>query len=349
MENKENNERYKDSLFENLFVEYSHDNKEVMRVSFWELHQENLQPYIKHELIQNLLDKIEEVYNKGSNKYSFFLQKVDEERDGAFDYYNIITIPMYMELIKERLRNNYYVSFASIEYDICLIKQNACTYNTPNSDIAKYSVDLAKQLINFISHLKVVSGSNNLGDFSIVISGDTLPHNQSNSNISFNLGDVNISSKRKGKIIKELDTTKETFLHSGINSNSNINSSEKRQLRRRSNTNSNNINNISNFDYPPSQWTSTSKGSSGVKKGGLLIRSPPSIDPEKEESYMDLDAEEEKELLSVSLTSQSKLQVINFSNVENEGSQEQGKYMLRNKRKRPEIENNNKFKFKINS
>ncbi len=72
------------------------------------------------------------------------MEKVDEVRDGAKDYYNIVPVPMYLDLIHSRIKNSYYIGKESILFDIELIYKNCLLYNGDNTNISK----LAKKLVD---------------------------------------------------------------------------------------------------------------------------------------------------------------------------------------------------------
>ena len=62
-----------------------------------------------------------------------FREKVDPIRDGAGNYEEIISEPMYLSLIKSKLHNNEYKSTKSWRDDVNLIWKNAKLFNGENT------------------------------------------------------------------------------------------------------------------------------------------------------------------------------------------------------------------------
>lgn len=125
-----------------------------MRVSFWDLYQSELKMnswLTKSQL--SILNHIEHVV-KNNPKFSLFMDMVDEVKDCAQDYYNIIPVPMFLNLIKNRLKNNFYSSLESIQFDLRQIEINASLYNGTDSKIAKSATTMVRSMINFIAKLK---------------------------------------------------------------------------------------------------------------------------------------------------------------------------------------------------
>ena len=58
-----------------------------------------------------------------------FVEKVDPERDGALDYYDVIKNPMYLNEVKRKIIANEYESVLEWEKDVNLIWSNAKSYN----------------------------------------------------------------------------------------------------------------------------------------------------------------------------------------------------------------------------
>lgn len=58
-----------------------------------------------------------------------FVEKVDPERDGAPDYYDVIKKPMHLNEVKRKIIANEYETVSDWENDVNLIWSNAKTYN----------------------------------------------------------------------------------------------------------------------------------------------------------------------------------------------------------------------------
>ena len=62
-----------------------------------------------------------------------FKDQVDPIKDGAENYYEIISEPMYLSLIKSKLQNNEYKSTKNWKDDVNLIWRNAKLFNGENT------------------------------------------------------------------------------------------------------------------------------------------------------------------------------------------------------------------------
>ena len=121
-----------------MLVKYlDEDGMSISRISMWEVCSKESNNEKNFEIIKTFIDRLEELY------YPFY-EKVDEIRDNAKDYYNIVPVPMHLNLIYSRVKNFYYTGIASITYDIDLIYKNCVLYNGENSNIVKAS----KRLVN---------------------------------------------------------------------------------------------------------------------------------------------------------------------------------------------------------
>eukprot|EP00048_Salpingoeca_helianthica_P022150 m.16627 g.16627 ORF g.16627 m.16627 type:complete len:964 (-) comp6946_c0_seq1:351-3242(-) len=78
-----------------------------------------------------------------AHKWSFpFQQPVDDVKLGIPDYYQIVTKPMDLGSIKNRLRSGYYEKAAACIADIELTFQNCYLYNKPNDDVYRMGQEL---------------------------------------------------------------------------------------------------------------------------------------------------------------------------------------------------------------
>lgn len=80
-----------------------------------------------------------------------FMEPVDEVRDGAPDYYTIITDPIDIQTIEFKLTNNIYKESNDFHADIRKMWNNAKAYNIDNNlmmratnNLEKYYLKLAK-------------------------------------------------------------------------------------------------------------------------------------------------------------------------------------------------------------
>jgi hypothetical protein len=72
-----------------------------------------------------MIKYIDDILAKNPNKFKIFLDMVDEVNDGAQGYYETIAVPMYLNLIKNRLKNDYYLTKSALSYDFKLIETNS--------------------------------------------------------------------------------------------------------------------------------------------------------------------------------------------------------------------------------
>lgn len=63
------------------------------------------------------------------------------------DYYAQVPLPMYVDLIVNRLHHGYYRQLEALEFDIHLIYRNCCRYNREDADIVKDASFLRDQLL----------------------------------------------------------------------------------------------------------------------------------------------------------------------------------------------------------
>ena len=242
IENFENNNYFKNSLYNSIQAEYfSNDNNnnennnlnsdknenEPEFLSFWEIYQENFKFKIEKNFNQNLIyNYLNNLYIKHENKLNIFYFKVDEIKDSAYNYYNIIEVPMFLELIFERLKNNYYLNKESFLFDFNLLLNNAIKYNKEESEV----VLNAKKLFNKINNKIQEMFNNN--------------NNNNNNNLNQNNNEKNINKnfvgKKKKRMIKEINIENLDI----IDIESDSFEEGKMNLRKRKNTNNNNNNSI---------------------------------------------------------------------------------------------------------
>ena len=118
-------------------------------------------------LDQVIADSIEssigDLMSKENDVYNPFEFEVDAE---IFpDYYTIIQVPMYVDLIRRRLKHGYYRQVEALEFDFDLIYSNCVQYNSKDAAIVEQSVQL-------LERLKSITAST--ADFGIVTSNGTV-------------------------------------------------------------------------------------------------------------------------------------------------------------------------------
>lgn len=74
-----------------------------------------------------------------------FMRPVDEEEDGAPDYYETIARPIDLRTIEEKLRGNSYSKGSEVHADIRRMWANAKKYNFENKFMLKLTTSLEKE------------------------------------------------------------------------------------------------------------------------------------------------------------------------------------------------------------
>jgi hypothetical protein len=273
-------------------------------------------------ILCDISSKIDEIYNKNMKKYKLFLEKVDEEKDGALEYYNIIPVPMYLNLIKNRLNNGFYTNFNSIEFDIKLIEINSLKYNGEDARITKDSKELVKQILSYISTIskeRIKENELEGSDTCRTLFTFNGTHNI-NSNSECN---IIIEKPSKNKcLLKQIDFTKAL--------DANLGEIRSTRLRKSIFYDLNSITNQNNSSDFKLNSNSTSKGSNNTCKRGILDFHG---DNEIEPNEIDEDQ-------SVYYTSQK-------HNLIDHEENNKYKSMLRNKRGRGSFESSIKMKINL--
>lgn len=88
--------------------------------------------------ISKLISKI-----NGRKESEFFREPVDWKGLGLTDYPTIITQPMDLRTVRERLEGDYYDTPLEVAADVRLIFLNAMTYNAPGSRVFVYAKTLS--------------------------------------------------------------------------------------------------------------------------------------------------------------------------------------------------------------
>jgi len=99
-------------------------------------------------LDQTIADSIEasigDLMENENEIYSPFEFEVDAELFP--DYYTVIQVPMYVDLIRRRLKNGYYRQVEALEFDFDLIYSNCVQYNSKDAAIVGQSMQLVERL-----------------------------------------------------------------------------------------------------------------------------------------------------------------------------------------------------------
>lgn len=135
--------KWKNAPFESIKVDWG--NGDITNISPWEIISLNdteikyVDTSICVEGIENgMIAAVDSLL--ALNKYALF-RSVPNPNDFA-DYEKIVSCPMSLSFLRERLESGYYRSTEAIHFDIQLIHSNALLYNDPASDV----VALAKEI-----------------------------------------------------------------------------------------------------------------------------------------------------------------------------------------------------------
>ncbi|XP_022770831.1 bromodomain and WD repeat-containing protein 3 isoform X2 [Durio zibethinus] len=120
---------FPDSPWERYEVIYKDGCK--YRHSAWELHDPNFpweHPHIDSEIRDKLLSSFAKLERSvGSNQDSYGFQKLNEAAQKS-EFLNRFPVPLYPELIRLRLENNYYRTMEAVKHDINIMLSNAENY-----------------------------------------------------------------------------------------------------------------------------------------------------------------------------------------------------------------------------
>lgn len=153
-----------------------------------------LKQELKEEDVSKLLKIIETVQK--DNMAFDFLEPVDYQGLGLYDYPKIITHPMDIGTLKSNLEKGEYKTFQDFSSDLNLIWKNCRTYNLPGSEIVKmanhcdkkFKQLMEKQFKNYQSSSK----------------GGNAANKKNNNNESANSGNNGLTLAEKTKLIEAI-------------------------------------------------------------------------------------------------------------------------------------------------
>ena len=90
------------------------------------------------ETIENLMNMVE---------LAVFVEQVDYSEYPI--YLEEVAYPVYLELVRDRLKNSFYRRLDSVKFDLDLIRLNAMAFNTEGSFIHTFAEQHMKDLLNF--------------------------------------------------------------------------------------------------------------------------------------------------------------------------------------------------------
>eukprot|EP01035_Chromulina_nebulosa_P017150 gene17150-22664_t len=101
-------------------------------------------PRLPNELCLSIENKIGRLIESHKDLYSPFEYEVDST---IFpEYYGVIPVPIYLDLIRRRLRNQYYRQIEALEFDIEEIHRNCLHFNVEGTEIIDHAAQLSEHL-----------------------------------------------------------------------------------------------------------------------------------------------------------------------------------------------------------
>lgn len=141
-----------------LYDTYNQNNntseeKEISNFSFWDIYNNEsiskstkLSSEIRNKYLLNISKALK------NNNYSIFFDKVSY--DLFPDYYEFIPVLSNLNLIKERLENNFYSNEKSFLFDLELIILNSIIYNGEDDDITLLAKAMKNEILTLSNKRK---------------------------------------------------------------------------------------------------------------------------------------------------------------------------------------------------
>ncbi len=105
-------------------------------------------PSLNSEDIKRIDTAIGELMEANTTRYSPFEYEVDSSVYES--YYCVIPVPLYVDLIRRRLRSNYYRQMTALEFDIHRLYANCQLYNHVGSAIVQDAADLRDAILEIV-------------------------------------------------------------------------------------------------------------------------------------------------------------------------------------------------------
>ncbi|KAF9393168.1 Bromodomain and WD repeat-containing protein 3 [Podila verticillata] len=136
-------EDFEDSLW--MAFEVSWPANETTNLSPWEMQRDENEDLVEHEVIPDEeLDRINEVIHHLNNLDEFQIFKSSVDFEAYPDYCKLVSYPICLDSIQERLESGFYRRARAVQFDIELLEGNALKYNDPRSDIALFAKQLSR-------------------------------------------------------------------------------------------------------------------------------------------------------------------------------------------------------------
>ncbi|XP_042518555.1 bromodomain and WD repeat-containing protein 3-like [Macadamia integrifolia] len=129
---------FPDSPWERFVVSYKSDPTKPSLHCPWELHDPDIQwehPHIDDEAREKLFTSFTKLEKLASEKKDYYgIQKLKQVGQKS-DYLNRFPVPLSLEMVQERLENNYYRSLDAVRHDISVMLSNAESYFGKNIEL----------------------------------------------------------------------------------------------------------------------------------------------------------------------------------------------------------------------
>ncbi|KAJ7977653.1 Bromodomain and WD repeat-containing protein [Quillaja saponaria] len=129
---------FPDSPWERFVVQYKTDPTESHQHSPWELHDIGIRwdgPHINHDIKDKLMSyftKFDQAGGRHQDNYG--VQALSRAAEKS-DFLNRFPVPLYLELIQSRLKNDYYRSLECVKHDIMVALSNAESFFMKNAEL----------------------------------------------------------------------------------------------------------------------------------------------------------------------------------------------------------------------
>lgn len=126
---------FPDSPWERYVVQYKSD-PEPQSHSPWELHDPESRwepPHIDFERRNKLLDSLAKLERR---KQDYGMEKLEQASQRP-DFLNRFPVPLSPDVVKSRLKHNYYRSLEAAKHDVDVMMSNALLYFSKNADVSK--------------------------------------------------------------------------------------------------------------------------------------------------------------------------------------------------------------------
>lgn len=135
------------------------------------------------------------------------MEKVISSDDFASDYYKIVEIPMFVNLITERIENKFYLNKDSILFDFYLIAENCKKYNGPEHKLTLSAFELIKTAEDIIRNASEADMNDNDGINNSSNANNASQNNNFDNSNNFPASPNGNKHQHKGnRMLKDIET-----------------------------------------------------------------------------------------------------------------------------------------------